>query len=199
MLLFDATKTKRETRIRGSKSTMPQLGEHVFYLTRLAAKLSAFLLMSVFISRHAESRWCFNAEKVDRSCVNKVKARLGLNGSEIGGFGGNLTVQDRVVLAGCFHELLRGVQPECIDVNFLSDFYACVFDYSSGAKEKMKAMKTDSRDSAWKLGQQFTECLNRRLIPWTEDFWVKNTAVEDPVLFSFLRDVDEDASTDAPP
>lgn len=179
---------------------MPQLYDNGLNVTKLAAKLFAFLFISVLISMYTESRWCFSPGKVDKSCVNKVKTRLGLNGSEIGGFGGNLTMQDRVALTGCFHELLRDAQPECIDTNFLSDLYACVFDYSSGVKEQMKKMKMDSRESAWKHGQEFTECLNGRLIPWTEDFWIENNGgVPDAGIFSFLTDIDEDASAFAEP
>ncbi|KAL3213893.1 hypothetical protein MRX96_007301 [Rhipicephalus microplus] len=117
---------------------------------------------------------------VNRECVDTVKAEKGLNGGAEGGFSSNQTQHDRAVLSGCYQTLLREYHDGCIDASFLGNFYSCVYNYTTDMKEELEAVNLTSLESAKELGKAFKECLNAKMVPWTEEFWPnddKNTAI----------------------
>ncbi|XP_075554183.1 uncharacterized protein LOC142587187 [Dermacentor variabilis] len=133
-------------------------------------KTAVTFVLSMFVFRVADSRQCFYPENVDQECVERIKSEKGLNGTAAGGFSGNQTLQDRVVLTGCYIELLPK-ERTCIDANFLGDFYTCVYNYTVSMKEELKKLNVTSQESAKELGNAFMECLNGEDIPWPDDLW----------------------------
>ncbi|XP_049526869.1 uncharacterized protein LOC125946827 [Dermacentor silvarum] len=137
-------------------STMPKHTGRMHSGGIVSYKTVVIFVLSMFVFRAAESRWCFEPDQVDQACVDKVKTETGLNSTTLGGFSGNRTTRDFLVLVGCSRMMVPSPETGCYDADYLVYFYSCVYNYTVDMKEELKRVNLTSletRQGDWKSVQ----------------------------------------------